>query len=215
MHPELHKYLDGEVARSALSPEAAAELAEWESLDALVAQRRAERAPPWLVNDVMRALPEAHVSPLRRAVSWLLTPRPIRIAPLMPLAVAAGAIALVVLTPRGDAPTAVLPATATATAADVLPTVYVQFELNAAGAQSVSVAGDFNNWSKESGELRDPDGDGVWVGMVPVQAGVHKYMFVVDGEQWVTDPRAEGYVDDGFGMRNALMAVRVPAERTT
>jgi hypothetical protein len=35
-------------------------------------------------------------------------------------------------------------------------------------------------------------------------------MFVVDGEVWVTDPRAERYVDDGFGMRNALIAVQPP-----
>ncbi len=31
-------------------------------------------------------------------------------------------------------------------------------------------------------------------------------MFVVDGE-WVTDPQADRYVDDGFGNRNALIEV--------
>jgi hypothetical protein len=163
------------------------------------------------VNDVMRALPSPRVSPWQRVLSWLVTPRPIRIAPLTPLAVAMGALAMIIIAPRADDAPVVTPTAA----AEVVPTVYVQFALTANGAQSVSVAGDFNNWSKESGELRDPDGDGVWVGMVPVQPGVHKYMFVVDGESWVTDPRAEGYVDDGFGGKNALLAVRTPVDRTT
>jgi hypothetical protein len=40
-------------------------------------------------------------------------------------------------------------------------------------------------------------------------------MFLVDGQRWETDPRAERYVDDGFGMRNALINVAVPAGRAS
>lgn len=211
MHPDLHRYLDGEVERSALSSEAQAELAEWEAIERNITQNRDVRAPRGLVSDVMAALPEPRTAWWRRTADWLITPRPIRMPPLAPIAVGVAAVlALVLLRPVTEiAPPLVV------TASDNAPTVFVQFSLIAEGAQSVAVAGDFNNWSTDAAVLRDPNGDGVWVGLVPVVPGVHKYMFVVDGQEWVTDPLANGYVDDGFGMRNALLAVTSPERRST
>jgi hypothetical protein len=58
------------------------------------------------------------------------------------------------------------------------------------------------------------DGDGVWTGAVPLPPGLHKYMFLIDGKEWVTDPHAERYYDDGYGMRNAVITVVPPAART-
>lgn len=216
MHPDVHRYLDGEIERDALSPDAARELAEWEVVDPLVAQRRVLRAPAGLAGDIMRALPPAREPLPRRIAAWLLTPRPVHVAPWLPLAAAAALAALLIARPGATPASAPNVANATATepaAAAATSTVFVQFALNAQGARSVSVAGDFNDWSADSGTLRDPDGDGVWVGLMPVQPGVHKYMFVVDGEQWVTDPRAESYADDGFGMRNAVIGVHPPERR--
>jgi 1,4-alpha-glucan branching enzyme len=88
--------------------------------------------------------------------------------------------------------------------------VYVQFVLDAPGAASVAVAGDFDGWGG-SFELEDLNGDGVWSGRVPVQPGVHAYMFLVDGSTWMTDPRAERYTEDGFGNQNAILAVAMPS----
>jgi 1,4-alpha-glucan branching enzyme len=88
--------------------------------------------------------------------------------------------------------------------------VYVQFVLDAPGAVSVAVSGDFNEWDRGAHRLDDPDGDGVWTGRVPVRPGIHEYMFVIDGERWVTDPGAQRYADDGFGNRNAVLAVPEP-----
>jgi hypothetical protein len=206
MHPEVHEYLDGERPRDALSPEAAAELAEWESLNRGVSEFRSEQAPPRLADDVMRALPAPAPSPLARAWGWLVTPRPLYVPPFAPLG-AAALVALLLFTRGAPDTDAVLPPAAALADAGV---IYVQFALTARGAESVSVAGDFNGWSTDAGALRDPDGDGVWSGLVAVKPGVHKYMFVVDGAEWVTDPVAESYVDDGFGMKNALLAVATP-----
>ncbi len=226
MHPELHRYLDGEISRSSLSPAAAAELAEWEPLESAVAHRRAERAPRGLVGDVMRALPPVHApsagtSGWQRVVSWLMTPRPLRIAPMAPLMATAAIAAVMLFMPRSES-TGVVPTVrdvstrmVAAPAVAVTPVVYVQFALTAKDAQSVAVAGDFNGWSTDAGVLRDADGDGVWVGLVPVTPGMHKYMFVINESEWVTDPRAEAYVDDGFGMRNAVIGVRDPAAGRT
>lgn len=217
MHRDVHRYLDGEIGRDRLGSEALAELAEWEALQAPLHARRAVRAPVGLDENVMRAIAAEAPAPApvpqgggsggwRAAWAWLMTPRPMSVRPLTPLAAACGMVLVLVLAQSsartvGPTPTQIANA----------PLVYVQFALKADGARSVAVAGDFNGWSADTGALRDTNGDGVWSGLVAVQPGVHKYMFVVDGEEWVTDPSAEGYVDDGFGMQNALLAVASPA----
>jgi 1,4-alpha-glucan branching enzyme len=120
------------------------------------------------------------------------------------MGLAAAAVASVFLLPRPEAPP--VPAAAGTTAS---PVVYVQFVLDAPGARSVSVGGDFDGWNG-SFALEDPDGDGVWTGRAPVEPGLHSYMFLLDGSRWVTDPEASRYNDDGFGNRNAVLAVAAP-----
>lgn len=193
---------------------------EWERMVAAFRQSapRSTGAPPWLETKVMaqiEALPEA--GPVARVLQWLVRPAPIRIPPLAGLAVAAG-LALLLALPRGSAdaprpldgtrPGDVRPVAGGAGDAEAV--VYVQFVLDAPGASSVAVAGDFSEW-EPAYTLEDVDGDGVWTGRVPVQPGVHSYMFLIDGTRWQTDPRAERYSDDGFGNRNAVLAVTAGA----
>jgi hypothetical protein len=85
--------------------------------------------------------------------------------------------------------------------------------LEAPAASSVAIAGDFNGWSPTI-NLEDRDGDGVWSGRLAVPPGIYEYMFVLDGSRWVTDPHAEWYSDDGFGNRNAVLAILPPASGT-
>jgi hypothetical protein len=35
--------------------------------------------------------------------------------------------------------------------------------------------------------------------------GEHRYMFIKNGEKWVTDPLAPVQQDDGFGNKNAVI----------
>jgi hypothetical protein len=165
-------------------------------------------APPWLEQRVMaeiESLPERGL--VARVAAWLVRPAPIRVSPL----VAAGAAALLAIVlivpdrvPGSDGADGGGPANASVTPTESV--VYVQFMLDAPGASSVSVAGDFSEW-EPSFTLEDVDGDGVWTGRIPVRPGVHTYMFLIDGTEWRTDPRADRYRDDGFGNRNAVLAV--------
>jgi 1,4-alpha-glucan branching enzyme len=82
----------------------------------------------------------------------------------------------------------------------------VRFTLQHAAAKSVSVAGDFNDWSPSAHPLTRNGSR--WSAIVALPAGEHKFMFVVDGEQWMVPPLAEDYVDDGFGSRNGVVIVR-------
>lgn len=94
----------------------------------------------------------------------------------------------------------------TATAAEP-KTVPVRFVLPAHGAHAVAVAGDFNRWQPQDASLRDDDGDGVFVGTLRLLPGTYAYMFVVDGERWVSDPYATNVRDDGFGHQNAVLRI--------
>jgi hypothetical protein len=165
----------------------------------------------------IEVLPEPGL--MARVMAWLLNPQPVRISPLTAgLAVAALATLFFLgLRDAGPNPSGVsgpagpdnVMTAGTGTEADV-PVVYVQFVLEAPNARTVSVAGDFNDW-EENVSLQDLDGDGVWTGRVPVRPGVHAYMFLVDDTTWMTDPHAERYAEDGFGNRNAILAVATPS----
>lgn len=54
-----------------------------------------------------------------------------------------------------------------------------------AGAQSVYLAGDFNNWNPSSMAMRKENDD--WVFSVYMSKGKHLYKFIVDGK-WIIDP---------------------------
>jgi hypothetical protein len=201
MNNDLHRHLDGELDTDALDSTSRGEAEQW---DRMVASFRREAprgtAPAWLEQRVMAeisALPAR--GPVRRALDWLTRPAPVRLSPLSGV-IGAGALATaVLLLQTGREPTA-------EEASPVEQVVYVQFVLEAPAATSVAVAGDFSGW-EPAFALQDPDGDGVWSARVPVRPGVHAYMFLVDETDWRTDPNAGRYQDDGFGNRNAVLAV--------
>jgi hypothetical protein len=207
MRAELQAYLDGELAFAELPEELRPEAERWERLLADARSLGAERAPAELEFRIRRALPRPErKSSVRRAAEWAIRPRSVRVSPLVGLA-AAAALAFIIVLPRLEAPS---PASEPIPGAASVTTIYVQFMLEAPSAQSVAVAGDFNSWEPELA-LTDPDGDGIWTGRVALKPGVHQYMFVIDGSQWLTDPEAGRYVDDGFGNRNAVLVIPEPA----
>ncbi len=205
MNDDFHRHLDGELPADALDPAERSRADAWERM---LASYRTEEpghavAPPWLEQRVMaeiEVIPER--GPFARALTWLIRPTPVRVPPIAAaLTVAAFAAVLAWPSPGADGP-AVPPDGGTGAES----VVFVQFVLDAPGAQSVAVVGDFSEW-EPTFTLEDPDGDGVWTGRVPVQPGVHSYMFLIDGSDWQTDPNADRYQDDGFGNRNAVLAV--------
>jgi hypothetical protein len=207
MNDDTRRYLDDEVGLGDLRGDARAEADAWgRLLDAFRADVAAAAAPAWLEERVMAEI-EALPRPgwPMRAVRWWVRPRTVRVPPLAAGLAFAALAALTLWAGR----TRVAPAPTAGTAA-AQAVVYVQFELAAPGARSVAVGGDFDGWSG-SHLLEDRDGDGVWTGRVAIRPGLHTYMFLVDGVDWVTDPEATRHTDDGFGNRNAVLAVAAPA----
>lgn len=83
--------------------------------------------------------------------------------------------------------------------------VWVRFIYVDDNADSIAIAGDFNSWDPKSLSKQQVNGQNVWTGFFSMPPGEHKYMFVVNGEKWVTDPLANMYQDDGFGNKNAIL----------
>lgn len=74
-------------------------------------------------------------------------------------------------------------------------------------ANSVALAGDFNNWEPTELTKQNVNGKTVWTVLVSMSRGEHNYMFVKNGEKWVTDPLAPVQRDDGFGNKNAVIYI--------
>ncbi len=75
---------------------------------------------------------------------------------------------------------------------------------------SVFVAGTFNGWNKGATPMKlDADGK-TWRVRVPVEPGRIEYKFVLDGENWITDPANPKTADDGNGHTNSLLLIFPP-----
>jgi hypothetical protein len=210
----IHQHLDGDDD----APLAPGERARAEhlsrTLDAAAAHLRALPAPD-LAARVMAALPRqapARVPAWRAALGWLWNPRPLRLTFRPAYALAGGclAVAAAIALPRLDEGTPTVPVVVQApapgtAAAQGAPVVYVQFRLEAGGARQVALAGTFTGWQPTL-ELRETE-PGVWTALVPLEPGVHDYVFVVDGTRWMPDPNAPQQVDDSFGGTNSRLSL--------
>lgn len=94
------------------------------------------------------------------------------------------------------------------TAAPIVTPSGVRFVLLNRDARSVALAGSFNEWSTSTHRLARDGSRGVWTVVVPLPPGEHRFMYVVDGTQWISPPLAEYYVDDGFGAKDGIVVVR-------
>jgi hypothetical protein len=71
----------------------------------------------------------------------------------------------------------------------------------------VTIAGTFNGWNP-GGITMEQAGD-VWIARLILPPGTYEYMFIENGENWVTDPLALQTRDDGFGRKNAVLDVSI------
>ncbi|HJR63359.1 MAG TPA: isoamylase early set domain-containing protein [Gemmatimonadaceae bacterium] len=169
------------------------------------------RLSPGLDDRVMAAI--RRDAPSRRGVpaiwQWLRRPRPLMVSPLGGLALAAGiAAVMVIANVMRDAERGAVDVAASAASAPAPDTVkLVQFVLVAPNASSVSVVGDFNDWSLGSTPLHRTSADGVWSVGIPLAEGRYTYTFIVDGTEWVADPAAPPAVDDDFGRPSSVITV--------
>jgi 1,4-alpha-glucan branching enzyme len=101
----------------------------------------------------------------------------------------------------------VAPVVALGTASDTEVVRQVEFVLTAPQASQVMLVGDFNGWTPGATPLRTSERDGIWSVTVPLTPGRHEYVFLVDGKQWLPDPRAPRAPANDFGVPNSVLTV--------
>jgi 1,4-alpha-glucan branching enzyme len=94
----------------------------------------------------------------------------------------------------------------------------VVFRFYAPSAQLVQLAGNWpeNNWlagqaqtqGYNVGEMKDPEGDGIWERVERLPPGRYQYKFVIDRVNWKDDPNNPQKTNDGYGGFNSLLDVR-------
>src|ERR1035441_6840608 len=83
--------------------------------------------------------------------------------------------------------------------------VPVRFEFTHPTANTVCVAGTFNDWHPEAKAMH-PLGNGHWLKDTALPPGNYEYCLVVDGH-WMTDPLATESVPNPFGGKNSVLKV--------
>ena len=81
----------------------------------------------------------------------------------------------------------------------------VRLQFRHAGASTVTVAGDFNEWHTASHPMQR-QGDDLWTLELGLQPGRHEYKFFVDGQDWWNDPEAPK-VPNLWGTENSYVDV--------
>ncbi len=74
-------------------------------------------------------------------------------------------------------------------------------------AERVNLAGSFNGWSTDATPMADTDSDGTWEITIDLPDGEYQYKFVVNGNQWITDPNNPKGAPDGYGGQNSVITV--------
>ncbi len=76
---------------------------------------------------------------------------------------------------------------------------------------SVSVAGTFNGWNQGANPMQSDTDRKTWRAKVDLKPGRIEYKFVLDGTEWITDPKAVKNQDDGNGNVNSVLML-LPAD---
>jgi 1,4-alpha-glucan branching enzyme len=79
------------------------------------------------------------------------------------------------------------------------------FSLIAPTATSVQLVGDFTHWQQRPINLQK-GADGTWHTRVELDAGPHRYRFLVDG-QWCDDPECTVRESNPYGGQDSVLQV--------
>ena len=85
--------------------------------------------------------------------------------------------------------------------------VAVTFEMPASiWADSVYLAGDFNEWNSQSHPLKQRRSDEGWEITLELDAGrAYQFRYLVNGSDWHNDWKADDYVPNPFGGDNSVV----------
>jgi hypothetical protein len=72
-------------------------------------------------------------------------------------------------------------------------------------AQEVNLVGDFNEWNHSDTPMKACKGD-VFKATLELQPGItYQFRYLVNGEHWLNDKRADSYAPSGYGEDNCIL----------
>lgn len=83
----------------------------------------------------------------------------------------------------------------------------IEFALDAPTSRAVSVVGDFNNWDPLATPLERDASGRRWSVRIPLSPGRYRYVYLVDGAQWLPDPRVPRAPDNDYGAPASVVTV--------
>jgi 1,4-alpha-glucan branching enzyme len=86
-----------------------------------------------------------------------------------------------------------------------------QFIFAGAGARSVRLVGDFNDWDPDGTPMEMVSTDGLWSVTLTLPPGTYRYQFLVDDTLRVLDPTVPALSSE-FGSPNSVVTI-VPGGR--
>lgn len=85
-------------------------------------------------------------------------------------------------------------------------TLRVRLECVAPEAESVCIAGTFNDWRPGATPMIDIGSDR-WIKDLVLPPGIYEYCFVIDGYKWGPDPRSNDTALNPFGGMSSVLIV--------
>ncbi|HLC75913.1 MAG TPA: isoamylase early set domain-containing protein [Candidatus Peribacterales bacterium] len=82
------------------------------------------------------------------------------------------------------------------------------FVCDAPHAKTAAIAGSFNDWSTGKHMMERRKKDGCFACGISLKPGRYEYKFVLDGTEWITDPKAKECCPDGKGGMNCVLNVK-------
>jgi 1,4-alpha-glucan branching enzyme len=85
-----------------------------------------------------------------------------------------------------------------------LKTVHIEF--SDAVAESVAIAGTFNDWRPDATPMERVE-SGRWIKQLNLPPGTYEYCLVLNGAQWMPDPRTPERKPNPFGGCNSVLKI--------
>jgi len=90
------------------------------------------------------------------------------------------------------------------------PSCRVTFKLtkvDAGNASRVNLAGDFNDWDRESIPMKMLKNGDFSVSLDLEKGKEYEFRYLIDGSAWINDNEADNYVSNEFFSENSVVAV--------
>jgi hypothetical protein len=136
--------------------------------------------------------------PIRRFAPWWKINFLANVPKMAGFAAAVAVLVAIVFLPR-------LPSTVQRVEVAASSPVPHRFVIYNTGIEQAEISGTFTDWKKIP--MQPAGSSGYWAVTLPLAAGEHRYIFILNGREQVVDPTVPARENDDFGAANSILLV--------